>query len=92
VQYDFEKAETVSSVKVYWFDDGPFGGCRVPETWEVHYQKGNQWIPVEALAEYNVTKDDWDTMEFRPVTTSALRLIIKLKEEYSTGIHEWIVE
>ncbi len=38
VQYDFEKPETISKTKVYWFDDGPDGGCRVPDEWEIQYK------------------------------------------------------
>ena len=48
VQYDFEKEETISSTKVYWFDDGPFGGCRVPAEWKLEYKSGNTWKPIKA--------------------------------------------
>nr|WKN35387.1 glycoside hydrolase family 127 protein [Tunicatimonas sp. TK19036] len=92
VQYDFEEPQPISETKVYWFDDGPFGGCRVPDTWEVVYQKDGEWVPVEAKAEYEVTKDDWDSIQFEPVETQAVRLRIKLNDEYATGVHEWIVE
>jgi DUF1680 family protein len=91
VQYDFEKPEKVSHVRVYWFDDGPDGGCRIPETWELLYKTGGKWIPVNTLAAYQVTKDAWDEVEFEPVTTSSLRMRIKLSKEFSSGIHEWIV-
>jgi uncharacterized protein len=92
VQYDFEKNETVSCCKVYWFDDGPFGGCRVPDTWEIQYKKGNEWVSVKTVTCYKVTKDAWDEINFEPVTTGALRLRVKLSKEFSSGIHEWIVK
>lgn len=92
VQYDFNKTETVSRMKVYWFDDGPSGGCRIPETYELQYRKDNEWIPVETVTPYTVSKDAWDELEFSPVITNALRLRVKLPEQFSTGIHEWIVE
>ncbi|MBN2698438.1 MAG: glycoside hydrolase family 127 protein [Bacteroidales bacterium] len=91
VQYDFEKPETVSGMRVYWFDDGPFGGCRIPETYELQYKKGSSWVPVTATSEYTITKDDWDELSFKPVTTNALRLRVRLPEEFSSGIHEWTV-
>jgi DUF1680 family protein len=91
VQYDFEKPEKVSQVKVYWFDDRPYGGCRIPATWELLYKKGGKWVPVNTLVPYQVTKDAWDAVEFEPVTTSGLRMRIKLSKEFSSGIHEWIV-
>lgn len=91
VQYDFDKPEKVSHVKVYWFDDRPHGGCRIPETWELLCKTGGKWVPVKALMPYKVTKDAWDEVEFEPVTTSGLRMRIKLSKEFSSGIHEWIV-
>jgi hypothetical protein len=92
VQYDFEKEETVSLSKVYWFDDGPFGGCRIPEAWKIQYQSGNKWVDVKNKTPYKVTKDGWDIIEFEPVKTTALRLNIKLPDKFSSGIHEWAVK
>jgi DUF1680 family protein len=92
VQYDFEKPETISKTKVYWFDDGPDGGCRVPDAWEIQYQTGNSWKPVKAKSTYTVTKDGWDTQEFEPIKTSAVKIRVKLNKEFSSGIYEWVVE
>ncbi len=92
VQYTFEKPETVSSMKVYWFDDAPFGGCRIPDAYELQYQKGNSWLAVSPTSEYAISKDKWDELTFKPVKTDALRLRVKLSEKFSSGIHEWIVE
>ena len=92
VQYDFEKEETVSLSKVYWFDDGPFGGCRIPESWKIQYQSGNKWFDVKNRTQYKVTKDGWDIIEFEPVKTTALRLNVKLPDKFSSGIHEWVVK
>jgi len=92
VQYDFEKPETISHMKVYWFDDGPFGGCRIPDAYELLYRKGNSWVPVAPVSGYTVTKDDWDELTFKPVKTDALRLRVKLSEQFSSGIHEWIID
>ena len=91
VEYDFENPKEVSEVKVYWYDDGPYGGCRIPENWEIVYKEGDEWIPVKTEEEYKVTKDDWDTIKFEPVTTKTIRLRIKLNEKFAAGIHEWIV-
>lgn len=46
IKFDFAKPETISKVKVYWFDDGPFGGCRVPDAWEIEYLSGGMWKKV----------------------------------------------
>ena len=92
IEYDLEKPETISKTKVYWFDDGPDGGCRIPDSWEIQYLKGNVWEAVKGTTPYKVTKDAWDSLLFNPVKTSAIRIKVKLNKNYSSGIYEWIVE
>lgn len=93
VQYIFEKPEKVSSTKVYWFDDSPDGGCRVPASWKAFYQTENgEWKEVAAKSEYGVAKDQYNTVDFDEVTTGSLKLEVQLSEEFSSGILEWIVE
>ena len=92
VEYDFEKSETISKTKVYWYDDGPDGGCRIPDTWEILYLNENIWTPISSKMKYKVTKDGWDSIDFKPVKASAIKLKVKLNKDYSSGIYEWIVE
>jgi len=92
VEYDFEKPETITKTKVYWFDDGPEGGCRLPDSWEILYLKGNVWTPVTTKTSYKITKDAWDSLVFEPVKTSAVKIRIKLNKDYSAGIYEWVLE
>ncbi len=92
VQYDFDTLCTVSNSRVYWFDDGPFGGCRIPVAWELQYLENGKWKPVKAQGAYKITKDSWDEISFDPITTQALKLRVKLSEKFSTGIHEWEVK
>ncbi|MGM0529951.1 MAG: glycoside hydrolase family 127 protein [Bacteroidota bacterium] len=92
IQYTFEKPETVSKTKVYWFDDRPDGGCRIPESWEVLYKEDDNWEPVQNNTAYSIKKDEYNEVQFEPVTTPALRLKVQLPEEHSSGIVEWIVE
>lgn len=92
VEYDFEKAATVSSAQVYWYDDGPFGGCRIPQSWTLKYKKGDQWIAVDATSDYEVKKDAFCKVSFKPVQTTALRMEVQLPEDNSAGIMEWKVE
>lgn len=92
IQYDFVEAKTVSASKVYWFDDEPFGGCRIPASWEIQYKSGDKWKSVMATTKYPVSKDEWNKIEFDPVKTTALRLIVNLPKEFSAGVHEWEVE
>ena len=92
IEYDFEKPETVSKTKVYWFDDGPDGGCRIPDEWEIFYLSGNVWQPVKVRTPYNTTKNEWDSLSFSPVRATALKLKVKLNKEFASGIYEWTVE
>jgi DUF1680 family protein len=92
VQLDFDEVARVSSLKVYWFDDGPHGGCRIPAAWKVEYKDGDSWREVENKDDYQITKDNWDFIEFEPVSTEAVRLVIILPEEYATGLYEVIIE
>lgn len=92
VQFDFAEDREVSSVQIYWFDDGPQGGCRIPAGWEVQYRSGDQWVSVQANGAYPVTKDALDQIDFKPVKTDALRIVVDLPQEYATGIYEVIIE
>lgn len=89
VQYNFDQAQTVSSSKIYWFDDGPFGGCRIPTAWKILYKKGDQWVPVTNTSEYQVLKDKYSEVSFDSVSTTAIRLEVKLSKDHSGGILEW---
>ena len=92
IEYDFDKLETISKTKVYWFDDGPDGGCRIPDSWEILYLNGNIWQSVSTGMAYKVTKNGWDSLVFNPVKASAIKLKVKLNKDFSSGIYEWIVE
>jgi DUF1680 family protein len=90
VQYDFKETSTITSSKVYWYDDGPDGGCRIPLSWRLLYKQGNEWIPVKAT--YAVKKDAYSNVKFDPIKTNALRMEVTLPKEFSAGIMEWSVD
>lgn len=92
VQFDFEKTTKISSLQIYWFDDGPYGGCRIPAGWRVEYKTGNNWKEVENTGDYTITKDAWDVIDFEAIEVDALRVKIDLPEEYATGLYEVIIE
>lgn len=92
IQYDFARPSRISASKVYWFDDGPDGGCRIPDEWEILYLDRNVWKPVKSYNPYKVTKDGLDSVKFKPVTTTALKIKVRLNRDFSAGIYEWIVE
>ena len=90
--YEFPELSTVQSCTVYWFDDGPWGGCRVPKSWRILYldAKG-QWQPVSGADSYPTDKGAACTVQFDPVSTKALRLEVVLPDDNSAGLFEWSV-
>lgn len=92
VAYEFPQARKVSSAEVYWFDDAPWGGCRVPRAWSLYYKdNAGQWQPVANPGEYTVRKGDANMVTFDPVTTTAMKLEVVLPEKNSAGVFEWTV-
>lgn len=92
VQYDFDSSYTVSESRVYWFDDGPWGGCRIPVSWKLYYKKDGEWKPVKNQSSYEISKDKFNSVKFEPVTTTAMKLEVQLPADYATGIHEWSIK
>lgn len=92
VAFDFAEAQKVSQVKIYWFDDGPHGGCRIPASWEVQYKKGDKWKSVKNTSDYTITKDAWDAIQFKPVKTDGLRVLVQLPKEFAAGLYEITIE
>jgi len=93
ISYDFAAEKTVSRSTVYWFDDAPWGGCRVPQSWKVYYKdNAGEWKPVENTNAYKVEKGMGNEVVFKPVTTKAIKLEVKLAEKNAAGIFEWEVE
>ncbi|MCF6332172.1 MAG: glycoside hydrolase family 127 protein [Draconibacterium sp.] len=89
--YNFEKPTKVSETEIYWFKDIPDGGCDLPESWKLLYKSGEKWLEVNAETPYPIIEDKLNKLVFDPVTTSSLKLEVRLSKTYSAGIHEWIV-
>ncbi len=91
--YEFPQPATVQSCTVYWFDDAPWGGCRVPKSWRILYQnEQGQWLPVEGADGYPTARGTACTVNFNPVKTKSLRLEVTQPDEFSSGLFEWIVK
>ena len=41
IVYDFPSTSTIHNSTVYWFDDAPWGECRVPQSWKIFYKDDN---------------------------------------------------
>jgi DUF1680 family protein len=92
IEMAFAKTATVSETQVYWFDDTGHGSVRVPTSWRLLYKDGATWKPVEASGVFGTAKDAYNTVRFKPVTTSALRLELVMQPQVSAGVQEWKVK
>lgn len=93
ITYEFPTESTVSSATVYWFDDAPWGGCRVPAAWKIYYQDAQgQWKPVTGADKYGIEKGTGNMVNFDPVKTKAVKLEIIQPEKHSSGLFEWEVQ
>jgi hypothetical protein len=91
--YTFKQPSTVKSCTVYWFDDQPWGGCRIPDSWNIQYKdKDGNWTKVTGASDYPTVKGSPCTVSFDAVTTSALKLEIVQPKDFSTGVFEWEVK
>lgn len=92
IAYQFDKPYKVSNIQVYWLDfDHYDGNFRVPESWKLFYKDGNEWKEVEAHSAYTVDKDKYNSLDFKPVTTTELKIAAKLQKGESGGVIEWKV-
>ncbi len=91
VSYRFPKARQLTAASVYWFDDTGVGGCRLPAEWRLLWKDGTEWKPVKLAADaaYGTAQDQFNKVAFEPVTTTELKLEVKLKPDFSGGVLKW---
>ncbi len=93
VQYTFEKPVSLSQSEVYWFDDTEVGECRTPASWSLTYKDASgNWVPVQSQDQFGIALDKYNTVKFNKITTTAIRMEIKLQNEWSAGIQQWRVK
>jgi hypothetical protein len=91
VRADFTGLCQVSQVSVYWYDDTGSGSCRVPQSWWVEYLAGTNWVQVSGTNGYGMARNQFNTVQFNPVQTTAVRLHVQLQSSVSGGVLEWQV-
>lgn len=80
IGYQFDKPETVSSVDVYWLAFEHYDVIyKAPESWKLLYKAGNAWKEVENVSPYGVEIDQYNTVTFKPVTTTELKMVVQLQ-------------
>ena len=95
LQAEFSAPKTVRTVAIYWFDDTGRGGCRVPQSWRLLYRDGTEWKPVPFRGDhqtFSVKRDTYNRVSVLPVTTTALRVELQLRERFSGGVLEWKID
>ena len=93
ISYQFDQAYEVSNVQVYWLEfDHYDGNFRTPASWALYYKDANdEWQEVEEHSPYTVMKDCYNSVDFKPVKTTGLKIIAKLQQGNSGGVLEWKV-
>lgn len=93
IAYDFKEPATVSTSTVYWYDDQPWQGCKVPDSWKLYYKDSTgAWTEVQNPSGYGTVKGAANTVNFTPVTTTAMKLEIVQPADKSCGVFEWSVK
>lgn len=85
VQYDWSQTYKVTSIEVYWFDDG--GGVLTPTTAYADYWNGTAWVRIGNIP---LQKNAFNVLAVASVDMSRLRVSM-LNTSQSTGILEWRV-
>lgn len=92
IEYEFDQPYTVSNTEVYWLEFDHYDeNYRVPASWKLQYKSGNGWKDVEAKEPYGCEKDRYNSVDFTPVTTTGLKLVVQLQDGESGGVIEWKV-
>jgi len=93
ISYQFDKEYEVSNVQVYWLEfDHYDGDFRTPESWALYYKDAKgEWQEVEDHSPYTVQKDCYNSVDFKPVRTTGLKILAKLRKGVSGGVLEWKV-
>ena len=75
LEYQFKSPTEVSFTQVYFADDQRF--CRLPERWRIVYKDGDTWKPVSTQDQYTVDINKFNTVNFDPVKTTAIRIEVE---------------
>jgi hypothetical protein len=75
---EFEKPTTVSSAKIYLIANNRFD---LPGDLQLEYKAGEKWIPVTFKSKPLLKKNTATKLQFEPVNTSQVRIILELQKQ-----------
>ncbi|MBT2700394.1 RICIN domain-containing protein [Bacillus sp. ISL-40] len=85
VAIDFGSENTISKLDFHFYDDG--GGTRPPASLQLEYWDGTEWKAIDGTQlDVNAKKDL--TVNFAPVTTSKVRVVMKAMPNTCIAISE----
>ena len=90
IQIDLDAPKRIQRARVYWFDDDPKGGCRMPAAARVLVRAGDGWRI--AAPELGVEKDRCNVASFPAVETTSVRVEVDLRPGASAGVLEWQID
>lgn len=91
--YEFKEPTEISTSTVYWYDDQPWQGCKVPDSWKLYYKdNAGNWVEVKNPSGYPTDKGVACTVSFDPVKTSGVKLELVQPKDKSCGVYEWSVK
>jgi hypothetical protein len=88
VIWKFDQPKTISQSEVYWYIDED--STTTPEWWKLYSRQGDKWVEIKTAGTPGLEKDKFNVVTFRPVKTTAIKLVTKLAGR-SGGISEWKV-
>ena len=91
VQYTFPAVMTVSSSKIYWFDDTGHGECRVPKSWVLQVRDASGWttVPLKSNEKFGLKLNAWNEIHFAPTAGREFRILVDQQSNWASGMHEW---
>ncbi len=94
ITYELPQAMKISRSSVYWYDDAPWGDCRVPFSWNLYYKDNTtgQWQTVKGADSFGIEKNQENEVSFDAVYTKCMKLEVIQPKDNSCGLYEWIIK
>jgi len=92
MQYSFPEATEVGTSQVYFVtDNNNENSPQLPKSWHLLFHDGSEWKPVQVTSAYELQANAFNTVNFTPVRTTAMRIEVELDDNARTDIAEWRV-
>ena len=86
IEYSWPKARSIRGIELFWFDDTGRGECKLPKGWHVEIWQNGAWKTVGDAPKAQL--DAWQSVNFGPIHTTKLRLVVEQQSGWASGVHE----